>query len=231
MLRADLPLLIRLFDREFSGAAFTIRSLFHDEQRRVMQLILNTTVEEAEESLLRLYENHASLLQFLNQTEVPRPSPLALAANFAINILVRRALGSDPVDAAQLRSSLALASRDSVALDRQQLSYAAGERMRAAMEQLAAQPESPGLLEGALAVAQAVALLPFPADLWQAQNLWHTLLLDGVAVDSREVFQALGSALGISAEMIERRDAREDTRDGVRSAAGGGAKRAAAARA
>ncbi len=213
MLRADLPLVIRLFDREFGGAAYTIRSLFHDEQRRVMQLILNTTVEEAEESLLRLYENHASLLQFLNQTEVPRPSALALAAAFSINILVRRALASDPVDGAQLRAALALASRDGVGLDRQQLSYIADERMRGAMDQLSAQPDDRDSLEGALAMAQAIALLPFPADIWQAQNIWHTLLLDGKGAggEGREVFQALGRALGISAEMMQaRKDATND---------------------
>ena len=212
MLRADLPMVIRLFDREFGGAAYTIRSLFRDEQRRVMQLILNTTVEEVEESLLRLYENHSSLLQFLNQTEVLRPSALALAADFAINILVRRALGSEPVDAAQLKTALELASRDGIELDQQQLSYTADERMRAAMALLAAQPQNREALENALATAQAVALLPFPADIWQAQNIWHTLFVDarsasGVEAENRELFQALGRALGISAELMHSREA------------------------
>ncbi len=205
MLGADLPAVIRLFDGEFGGTSYTIRSLFTDEQRRVMKLILNNTVSEAEESLLRLYEDHASLLHFLTEAEVPRPSALALAANFAINVMLRRALESDPVDVPQLRSALALANQDHIELDRQVLSFTADERMREAMAAFAAQPHDRSPLEGALAMAQAVAMLPFEANIWQAQNIWHDLLVgaDGssaVPPDNTVMFHALGRALAISVE-------------------------------
>ncbi len=207
MLHADLPAVIRLFDREFGGRTYTIRSLFNDEQRRVMKLILNNTVAEAEESLLRLYADHASLLQFLSETEIPRPSALALAANFAINVRLRRALESEPVDTAQVRSTLALAGQDHVELDRGELSFAADGRMRDAMAALAARPGDRGLLESALAVAETLQLLPFAANIWQAQNIWQRIAEaqkqhPAQLLADREQFQALGKALGISLEMI-----------------------------
>ena len=205
MAGADLPAVIRLFDREFNGQSYTIRSLFTDEQRRVMKLILNNTVAEAEESLLRLYADHASLLHFLSEAEVPRPSALSLAANFAINVTLRRALESDPVDAAQVRASLALAAQDHVELDRQELSFTADGRMRDAMVALAAQPRDRAVLENALAMAEAVQLLPFPANIWQAQNLWYQLAVDHDAkppLAGSSTFDALGRALGISVESL-----------------------------
>ncbi len=205
MLSADLPAVIRLFDREFDSKTCTIQSLFTDEQRRVMNLILNNTVAEAEESLIRLYKDHASLLHFLSQAQVPRPSALALAANFAINVTLQRAIASDPVDTAQVRASLALAAQDHVELDRQELSFTADARMRDAMATLAAQPGSRTALEGALAVAQALELLPFPADIWQAQNIWHGLAVapsGAFELPNRETFNALGRALAISVEAM-----------------------------
>jgi len=205
MLSADLPAVIRLFDREFGGNTCTIRSLFTDEQRRVMNLILNNTVAEAEESLIRLYKDHASLLHFLSEAQVPRPSALALAANFAINVTLRRAIANDPVDTAQIRATLALAAQDGVELDRQELSFTADVRMRDAMAALAAQPGSRTALESALAVAQALELLPFPADIWQAQNIWHGLAVapaGALELPGHEAFRALGRALAISVEAM-----------------------------
>ena len=204
MLGADLPAVVRLFDREFGAETHTVRSLFLDEQRRVMKLILNNTVAEAEESLLRLYADHASLLHFLSQADMPRPSALALAANFAINVTVRRALENDPVDIAQVRAALALAEQDHVELDRQELSYTADQQMRAAMLLLAEKPGDRTVLENAVSMAEALALLPFSADIWQAQNIWHDLAQQrresGLRLAENRLFDALGRALAIAVD-------------------------------
>ncbi len=206
MLAADLPAVIRLFDKEFDGTTYTIRSLFTDEQRRVMQLILNNTVAEAEESLLHVYDDHASLLHFLSQAAVPQPSALKLAANFAINVRLRRAIASDPIDAGQMRAALALAAQDGIELDRQELSFTADGRMRDAMAALQQEPASRTLLDEALSVAEALQLLPFEANIWQAQNIWNSM--DGerqrgaIKVSDSATFQALGAALSISLSML-----------------------------
>ncbi len=201
MLRADLPSVIRLFDREFSPI-YTIRSLFTDEQRWAVNLILNNTVARAEENLIRLYDDHASLLHFLSQADVPRPSALALAANFTINVLVKRALASDPIDVAQVRAALSLAEQDHVELDRQELSFVADGRMRAAMAAFAAHPADLATLENAYAVAEALRLLPFEANIWQAQNMWHAIATAKVPVGDHSFFRQLGEALSINIEAM-----------------------------
>ncbi len=208
MLRADLPAVIRLFDREFGGSTCTIRALFTDEQRRVMKLILNNTVAEAEESLLRLYADHAALLHFLSEAAVPRPSALALAASFAVNVNLRRALESDPVDATQVRATLALAKQDRVELDQLdcgELSFVADRRMCEAMAAVAARPDDAEALDHALTAAEALRLLPFDANIWQAQNLWYEIAttqkgLAPTLLADPQAFASLGSALGISRE-------------------------------
>ncbi len=197
MLRADLPAVIRLFDREFTPV-HTIRSLFTDEQRWAVNLLLNGTIARAEENLIRLYDDHASLLHFLSQAEVPRPPALALAANFAVNVLLKRALAADPIDAAQVRGALALAAQDHVELDRQTLSFTADARMGEAMAAFAAKPGNRAALENALAVAEALRLLPFEANIWQAQNMWHALAGAQVPVADGELFRHLGEALSIA---------------------------------
>ena len=46
--RADLPEVIRVLDKGFGKNIFSLRSLFRDEQRRILDQILKTTLNETE---------------------------------------------------------------------------------------------------------------------------------------------------------------------------------------
>ncbi len=45
---ADLPAVVRLLDRHFSGATFTLKSLFRDERQKVVSSLLGSTMDEVE---------------------------------------------------------------------------------------------------------------------------------------------------------------------------------------
>jgi len=171
---ADFLEVVRCFDRHFGAQAYSVRSLFHDEQKRILDILLTGTISELESSLSNIYEKQASLLHFLSQSGLPRPEALTLAATFAINAGLRRAIESDPIDAVQARHWLNLAKADQVALDKPVLSYVVDQRMKRAMVELHEQPED-GALDNALLVARTIRELPIDLNLWQAQNLWYEL--------------------------------------------------------
>ncbi len=174
--RADFPDVIRLIDRYHGHVGYSLTSLFTDEQRRIVQLILNSTLWDIESSLTNIYEDHASLLHFLSQAGLPKPPALTLAAEFAINAGLRRALEGDPIDQALLRSFLQLAKADKVPLDTTTLSYIADQRMKRAMVELQMSAGSLEMLERALSLAHTLVELPFELNLWQAQNIWYEIL-------------------------------------------------------
>jgi alpha-amylase/alpha-mannosidase (GH57 family) len=174
--RADFPDVIRLVDRYYGHVAYSLTSLFTDEQRRIVKLILNSTLWDIESSLTNIYEDHASLLHYLSQAGLPKPPALTLAAEFAINAGLRRALEGDPVDQALLRSFLQLARADKVKLDTATLSYIADQRMKRAMVELQMSAGSLEMLDRALGLAQTLVELPFELNLWQAQNIWYEIL-------------------------------------------------------
>jgi len=171
--RADFPEVVRCFDRQFGPRTFSLRSLFRDEQKRILDILLTSTQEEVETSLASIYENQASLLHFLSQSGLPRPQALTIAATFAINAGLRRAIDSDPIDVLQVRSWLSAAAADQVTLDKQLLSYVTDQRMKRAMVNLHAHPDDPRCLDDALLTARTIRELPFDLNLWQAQNLWY----------------------------------------------------------
>jgi alpha-amylase/alpha-mannosidase (GH57 family) len=204
--RANLPELIRLIDGFFGSTVYSLTSLFADEQHRILKSILNQTLSEVEESLMRIYEEHATLLHFLGESNVPAPPALALTARFAINASLRHALEADNYDAAEITRLLRRAEMDNVALDTATLSYAADARMKRAMVALevGARAQKMNVMAETLAIAESLRSLPAPSNLWQAQNIWNDLLRRPESRlwsrEWREAYRKLGTALKISVD-------------------------------
>lgn len=216
VLRADFPEVIRLIDRYYGHVDYSLTSLFTDEQRRIVKLILNSTLWDIENSLTNIYEDHASLLHYLSQAGLPKPPALTLAAGFAVNAGLRRALDGDPIDQALLRSFLKLAKADEVPLEIPTLSYIADQRMKRAMIELQMSSGSLEMLDRALTLARTLAELPFDLNLWQAQNIWYEIMrsssyaLTSLAPEHRTAwdrnFSELGGLLSIDTTSIHIQD-------------------------
>ncbi|MGD0293848.1 MAG: DUF3536 domain-containing protein [Terracidiphilus sp.] len=210
--RAAFPEAIRLIDRYYGHVDYTLTSLFTDEQRRILQIILNSTLADIEKSLTTIYEEHATLLRYLSQAGLPKPPALTLAAGFAINAGLRRTLEGNPVDQARVRSFLTLAKDNQVPLEIQTLSYIADQRMKRVMIGLQMSSGSLEALDRALTLARTLVELPFELNLWQAQNIWYEILrnsgyaLINLAADNRQHweknFSELGACLSIDCAAI-----------------------------
>ena len=209
--RANLPELIRLMDHYFGGTMYSLNSLFADEQHRILQSILDQTLSEVESSLMRIYEEHATLLDFLGEANVTAPPALAVTAEFAINASLRRALESDTYDSSEIARLLQRAVTDHVALDAPLLSYTADKRMKRAMvrlegavEQQSAAQQNLAVLHETLAIADSIRTLPMDVNLWQAQNIWNDLLRRSDSSywsrEWREGFRRIGLALNIAVD-------------------------------
>ena len=139
-----------------------------------------------------------------------------LAAGFAVNAGLRRALEGDPIDQATLRSFLSLAKADQVQLETTTLSYIADQRMKRAMIELQMSSGSLEMLDRALNLARTLVELPFDLNLWQAQNIWYEILrtssyaLTSLIPDDRplwdKAFGELATCLSIDAASISVQD-------------------------
>ena len=214
--RADFPGVIRMLDHYYGSVDYSLTSLFRDEQRRIVKLILNSTLWDIESSLTSIYQDHASLLHYLSEAGLPKPPALTLAAGFAVNAGLRRVLEATPIDQSQLRSYLSLAKADQVPLETANLSYIADQRMKRAMVELQMSSASLEMLDRALTLAQTLAELPFESNLWQAQNIWYEILRSSTyAVASvpendrprwQKSFNDLGACLSIDTVAIRAED-------------------------
>ncbi|HVS11551.1 MAG TPA: DUF3536 domain-containing protein, partial [Planctomycetota bacterium] len=203
----DFAEVIRALDRHFGSAAYSLKTLFRDQQRRIVSRVLESTLEEVETRLRLIYEQHAPLLRFLGDLGMPAPPALQSAAEFAVNTSLRRAFGELPLDLEKIRALLEAARLERLALDTSGLAFVLGNRVEDLARELAGEPQSLERLEALLSGLQLVDELPFELDLWTAQNLFWELM-SGVYPEFRsrtdpaahqwiERFRELGEKLSV----------------------------------
>jgi hypothetical protein len=167
--RVDIPEVVRLLDQRFSKT-YSLRSLFRDEQRRIVNTILSSTVAEAEAAYLQLYENHAALMRFIARLGTPVPREFTAAIEYAINGLLKRALSTEELDGDRIRSLLREAQSGNVPLDRTTLEFSLRKKIEEFSNRFASDPSSVEKLDEFRAALMIVKQMPFPVDLWAAQN-------------------------------------------------------------
>ncbi|MBI4279277.1 MAG: DUF3536 domain-containing protein [Armatimonadetes bacterium] len=173
--RADFADVIRLFDRYFEGVTYSLRLLFRDEQRKVLNQILEATLAEVEASYRQIYAHHAPLMRFLRDLGIPQPRALHAAAEFTLTTDLRRAFAADVPDFERIAALLDEARTWDIPLDGAGLRYALEQTLRRMGERLQATPTDLRLLEQLDRAAALARAMPSPVQLWKTQNTYYAL--------------------------------------------------------
>ncbi len=168
--RVDIPEVVRLLDKRFGEKTYSLRSLFRDEQRRIVRIILSSTVSEAELAYLTLYEHHAALMRFINSLGTPMPREFTAAVEYAINSLLRRACSSDQLNEERIRNLLREAQVSNISLDKTTLEFTLRRKVEVFAGRFSSDPFDMEKLQELKNALQIVKLMPFGVNLWSAQN-------------------------------------------------------------
>jgi len=190
--RADLVTTQRALERHFHDHNFSLRSLFQDQRDYILSLVLDTPVAEAEAAFYRLYEHHAPLLRFLATQGMPQPSVLRTAAQFVVNLRLRRLLEDASPDLDQIRNGFETAKLEGLELDESGLGYAWQQALERTTDRLGDRPDDLHELERATGIAALASWVPFEVNLWTVQNKCWELSL--TTLPSRRKLAAAGNA-------------------------------------
>ncbi|HEY0783623.1 MAG TPA: DUF3536 domain-containing protein [Thermoanaerobaculia bacterium] len=194
----------------FGALTSTLSSLFRDEQRRILSLVLATSLREAEDELRELFRHHAPLMRSLHRAGAPLPRAFRATAEFVLNGDLRRALADPEADPEELRRKLDETAAVGVELDAYGLGYELERTTLHLLERLRAEPLAPGLVQRTAALVALARTAPFPVDLWRAQDLCYEMSRDeypeieqrakageAAAVEWTEAFRQLAEGLAV----------------------------------
>jgi len=172
-MRADFTAVMRLMERRFGESNYSLRSLFREEQRKVLQTILAADLQEAESLYRQIYERRAPLMRFLTDLGIPLPKGFSAAAEFVVNNYLRAAFEQPSIDPNQVISWFKTARLEGVSLDAATLEFAYRRSLEDAAMRFAIEP----LIIGQFyEVASLLQYLPFSVNLWKVQNIYYDLL-------------------------------------------------------
>ncbi len=173
---ADFPKTILLLGKYFGTSTYSLTSLFADERRKVLNIIMEPTLREAEAAYSSIYEHHAPLIRFLTGSGTPRPPVLAVAADLCLNAKLRRVLHGDGLDPEVVKPLLEEARLAGATLDATALGLLLAGNIESLAEQLLEQPDDLSRLERLNKAAKLVRTLPFEINLWKTQNICYKIL-------------------------------------------------------
>jgi hypothetical protein len=215
--RADFPEVIRILDRYCGESTYSLRSIFHDDQRKIVNTILKATLAEAEASHRQIYETHAPMMRFVTDLNIPLHGAFSTAAQFALNSALREAFQNlEKVDFSRITTLLDEARNQGVTLDGTTLGFALRRSIKYLTEQLVTNDSDLELIKKLEAAAGLARDMPFEVSIWRAQNNYYQILQktyperleqarrgDATAREWVEHFAALGRNLSVKVDMPE----------------------------
>jgi alpha-amylase/alpha-mannosidase (GH57 family) len=205
---ADFPEVVHMLDEHFGGMMYSLKSLFRDEQRRILDIILSRTLQDAENSYHEIYEKHGPLLRLIKEMGQTVPEVLRMTAEFVLNRDLKKTFDAEPVDFVRAAMLMEMVKREGVHVDETTVGYSASNALTRLLRRLQQNPLEGETLERALVLASLFATQPLPVDYWHAQNIYYSILKhdfpalarrnDPESRAWRERFIALGEKLQIS---------------------------------
>jgi alpha-amylase/alpha-mannosidase (GH57 family) len=168
--RSDLAEIIRLMDKHFETHNYSLWHLFRDEQRRVWDRILRSTLDEVTASFRSIYSHHYPIMRAMREQRAPIPKALMITAELTINSDLQRAIESNEFNAAHVAGLIEEVNRWRFEVDRTTLGFVASRRARALIERFARAPQDSASLEQLYLILTTLEGLLLPLDLFKVRN-------------------------------------------------------------
>jgi len=173
--KGDIPEVIRLMDKHFETNNYSLWHLFRDEQRRILDQILLSTLREIEVSFRQIYENTYPIKNFLQTLNIPVPKPFHVIAGYIMNCDLEKIFGEEDLNTEKLESLINEVKRWPLENNTATVGFIASSWINSIMSKLYGQIEDVEFFERIEKVIKLLRQLPIELDIWKAQNIYFTI--------------------------------------------------------
>ncbi len=173
--KGDIPEVVRLMDKHFENNIYSLWHLFKDEQRKVLDQILQLTYESVESSYRHIYEENFAIMNFYHSLQQRLPRPFSSAAEYILNTDLKKIFEEENIDVEKLKRLIEEAKRWSTKIDTTTIGFIASSWVNSIMEKLDKKPKDIELLEKINNTMELSTPLSLSLDLWKAQNIYFSI--------------------------------------------------------
>ncbi len=171
--RAEFTEILRKLDRFFANSIYSLNSLLRDGQRKILNRILQSKVDDALRVYHSLYQQNVPLMRFLNGSSTPCPQALRTAGKLALNGSLKFEFGRDVLDHDAIQDLLKEADLAGIPLDADSLEYTLRKNLETKAAWFDKSPEDFDLLKRIDTSIDLVYQLPFHVNLRTLQNIFY----------------------------------------------------------
>ena len=172
----DFAETIRRLDRHFGASTYSLRSLFKDEQRKVLNQIMKSSLEGTRFLFQQTFSHHVALMRFLTELGIPLPAPYPCTAEFVVNLNLCQSFEAEEISPETIEGLLEEARALRVPLDAVSLEFTLRKTLERLVTSLRDNPSELKYLEQLEAAAGIAKSLPFEVNLWKVQNIYYEMV-------------------------------------------------------
>ncbi len=115
--RGDFAESLRLMDRNFPDDLYSLKDLFKDQQKAIVDSVMTSTMDTLESHFSELYEQHYPIMCYLKDIGMGFPAAFEHISEFVQNKKIKKSFAEDPIQLAPLQRYLDEARNWSTHLD------------------------------------------------------------------------------------------------------------------
>jgi len=163
--------IFNLMDTYFGNHNYSFWHLFRDEQRSIMELIMENTLKNVDNSMQQIFENSYPLLQTFNEINMAVPERLKLPVEMAVNSKLITVLKSKTFSIEKFKKLIDSAGQINVGLDLVTLNFLMDKKLNSRMRKFRRHPQDLRLLDKINKLIDFIKEGPLNPNEWEAQNI------------------------------------------------------------
>lgn len=157
-------------DKYFGSHNYSFWHLFRDDQERILNLVIQDTLTNVDNTFIQLFENHYPLMQAVQQLNITFPPAFRYTAEYVFNLKVLKLFSADVVDMDELRQVSREIKSFPLSIDNPKLNIVAANKIAAMMADLENNIDNIELMNIITEMLAIINRLPVSPDWYEAQN-------------------------------------------------------------
>lgn len=172
--KGDIPEAVRMLDHHFSGNIYSLWHLFRDEQRKILNQILQLTYDSIESSYRQIYEHNYAIMSYYYSLQHQLPRPLFSACEYTLNTDLKK-IFDEEIDLEKLRRLIEEIKKWSISIDAKTIGFIVSSWAHSIMEKVDDTPEAIRLFTLIKDTLEILTPLNLDLNLWEVQNIYFSI--------------------------------------------------------
>lgn len=164
--------LIHAIDKHFKTHSYSLRHLFRDEQRAILEEMFTSTSNDIETNFRQIYDRYYPAIRGVGGLDISLPKHLIAVLEYVLNADIRNTLNEKEINIAALRRLVDDVKHWNIQLDNVILGYLATMKIDHLFDSWAENSDDLNLMKYLRDILVELERLNLELDIWKAQNVY-----------------------------------------------------------